>query len=548
MSIKTETDTIEKTEEDKKPEKELSRGERTRNDITALLRARNTLLWIVSREEVRVENSLIEAAARAKFEVRLWDCAAGIVSTPDKENKRKKLLADGDPTACIKFIADKKDKAVYVLRDLHLWIRDPMLLRQLRNLAKELESAEKEEARAIIVLSPSSEIPPELAGHATVLDYPLPDRIEIAGIVDNLIENVKPELKDKALAAGRDSIIDSAVGLTAQEASNCFSLSLVVNKTLSPSTIGNEKKRIIAREKVLTWVDPDPRGLEAIGGLKFVKEWLIQRKAAFSAAAKAYGLPTPKALLLCGCPGTGKSLTAKCVATAWQMPLLRLDFGALKSKYVGDSEQNVRRALSVAETVAPCVMWIDELEKGLAGSTGPQGDGGVSADALSVFLSWSQDKQGSVFTLATANAVDTLPPELLRRGRFDEMFFLDLPTLTERKEVLIATLRQFNRDPSTIDIDRVAKSTDMFTGAEIASLLPDALFDAFSDNARPLKTEDLLVAAGKVVPMAKTSEDKIKRLREWAKTRARRASPPEDETNSKGGRMAGLDLDDPDVN
>lgn len=525
------------TEEIKKPAQELSRGEKTRKDIAALLRSRHTLLWIVSREEVRVENTMIEVAARAKFETRFWDCATGLVSMPNAEGKRKKLVESVDPNDCLDFIRTDKTMALYILRDLHRWINDPTCLRRVRNLARELETAQENQARVIVILSPSSDIPPELAGHATVLDYPLPDRIEISTIVDTLLENVRPDLKEHALDAGRDSIIDSAVGLTAQEASNCFSLSLVVNKTLLPKTIGQEKKRIIAREKVLTWIDPDPRGLDAIGGLANIKEWLLQRRVAFSSKAKAYGLPAPHGMLLLGPPGVGKSLTAKCVSTAWNMPLLRCDFGALKSKYVGESEANVRRALSVAETVAPCIMWVDEIEKALAGSTGQQGDGGVSADALGAVLNWMQERVGSVFVIATANDVSALPPELLRKGRFDELFFIDLPTTTERKEVLIASLRQFNRKPDDIDIDKVAKATSSFTGAEIAALLPDALFASFADSERPLKTDDLLLAASKVVPLAKTAEEKIAKLREWAKARARRASPEEVETVGKGRQL-----------
>lgn len=527
LEFASDLSNIESNMASKKPE-ELSRGEKTRKDIAFLLKSRHTLLWIVSREEVRVENALVEASCRAKFEIRFWDCATGVVSLPNEDGKRTTFVSDKDPIACLDFIRKNKTRAVYVLRDLHKWINDPLTLRQLRNLAKELETAEPNDARAVIVLSTSSDIPPELVGHTTVLDYPLPDRMEIGLILDNVVAGLPENIAPNALEAGRDLIIDSAVGLTAQEASNCFALSAVVKKTLSPQMISSEKKRIITREKVLTWIDPDPRGLDAIGGLSIMKTWLMQRKLAFSSEAKAYGLPAPKGVIITGVSGGGKSLTAKCIGSTWNMPLLRCDFGALKSKYIGESEANVRKALSVAETVAPCILWVDELEKAMAGSSGSkESDGGVSADALGAVLNWMQERVGSVFVIATANDISVLPPELLRKGRFDEIFFVDLPTKSERKEILIATLRQYNRKPEDIDLDEVVSKTSNFTGAEIAALLPDAMFASFADNQRQLQTKDLLLSASKTVPLATTAKEKLDRLKEWAKIRARRASPEE---------------------
>lgn len=251
------------------------------------------------------------------------------------------------------------------------------------------------------------------------------------------------------------------------------------------------------------------------------------RRAAFSARARAYGLPAPKGALLVGVPGCGKSLTAKAVATAWGMPLLRMDLGALKSKYVGDSEANIRKALKVAEAVAPCVLWLDEIEKALSGATQGAADGGVSADALGAILSWMQDRAGSVFVVATANDVRSLPPELLRKGRFDDLFFVDLPTATERAAILAAALRSHGRDPSKIALQVVAAATSEFTGAELAALIPEALFSAFADREREITTDDLIEAASNVVPLAKTASEKIKAVREWAQGRARPASIPE---------------------
>jgi hypothetical protein len=506
----------------------LTRGARVNQDITALLRSRHALLWIVSREEKRAENSLIEASAAAKLPVRFWDCAQGMTDELGKILDAR--LAD--PSGMLAFIRDSRERYVYVLRDLHKWL-DPIVLRSMRNLARSLQGTPLTEQRAIVVLSPSGDVPPELAGHATVLEYPLPDRAEIAKLLEDAVSVLPEDKRANAAPNGtRDAAIDAAVGLSAEEAANCYSLSLVKTRgAIDPKLVASEKKRVIARERVLTWHDPDPRGLSAIGGLDLLKSWLMTRKSAFSPRARAYGLSAPRGMLLCGPPGTGKTLTAKCVSTAWGFPLLRLDMGALKSKYVGESEGNIRKALAVADTVSPCVLHVDEIEKAMAGATGPQGDGGVSADALGVILSWMQERTGSVFVIATANDVRSLPPELLRKGRFDEVFWVDLPTERERAEVLRATLApvlangQVGAPP--VDVGQVARACAGFSGAEIAALVPDAMFTAFADGERCLTTGDLLAAAATVVPLSKTAGDKLQALREWAKGRARPASSPE---------------------
>lgn len=501
-----------------------------KRDVTGLLRARNTLLWIVSREEARVEKAIVESAGAAKMQTRFWDCATGLSDASGKG------LADiRDPNAMLAYIRETTTSpTVYVMRDLHAWIKDPVTQRNLRSLVRWLQTVPTSEGRAIVVLSPSSDVPPELTGHATLLDYPLPDREEIARIVDDTISSLPETLRAGALTGGRDAVIDASLGLSAQEAENCYAKSLVSSKPprIDPATVNSEKKRIVAREKVLTWYDPDPGGLESIGGLENLKRWLVQRKLAFSAEARAYGLPAPKGIVLVGMSGCGKSLTAKCAATVFGVPLVRVDFGGLKSKYVGDSEANLRRALAQAEAMAPCVLWADEIEKAFAGATGEQGDGGVSADAMGAFLTWMQERKGSVFVIATANDVRALPPELLRKGRFDEVWWVDLPTTTEREAILKAALR--GRPEVGIQVSQIARATSSFTGAEIAAIVPDALFTAFADGARALTTQDLLDAAATVVPLASTAKEKIQGLRDWAKGRARPASIPEATTETKG--------------
>lgn len=504
----------------------LTRGQKTNADITALLRARNTLLWITSREETRVERALVEACAAARYPIAYWDCATGITDADGKV-----IVSAQDPSQALNYIQGNKVRRVYVMRDLHKWT-DPVVLRTVRNAARALQSAPADEARSIIVLTPSSEIPLEWQGQVIAMDYPLPDRAEMGALLDDVISSLPEDARANAAPNGtRDAAIDAAVGLSADEAANCYARSLVTSRRIDPVLVASEKRRVIARERVLTWHDPDPRGLDAIGGLDLLKGWLRERRAAFSPRARAFGLPSPKGVMLVGVPGGGKSLTAKAVAAAWGMPLLRLDMGALRSKYVGESEGNIRKALQVAETVSPCILWLDEIEKALAGASGPAGDGGVAADALGAVLSWMQDREGQVFVVATANDVRALPPELLRKGRFDELFFVDLPTTDERAAIVRVTL---GARAEGVDAMAIARATVGFTGAELAALVPDALFVAFNDGERALTTADVLSAAVRVVPLSKTASEKIENLRDWAKSKARFASAPETIAASSG--------------
>jgi MoxR-like ATPase len=514
-------------------------GARCAADIAALLRARNPLIWLVTREEARAERVIVEAAAAAGYPPTWWDCANGFTSIDGAV--LDSLTAD--PAAALANIRDASQRGVYVMRDLHAFLKDPFVCRSVRSLCRTLPQAARDKARAMVIVTPSSDVPPELAGHAIVIDLPLPDRDEIAALLDSSIAALPDDMRDAAAPNGtRDAAIDAAIGLTAEEAQSTFARSLITMRAIDPPSVAAEKKRVIARERVLEWFDPLPAGLDGVGGLEVLKGWLLQRRAAFTAKARAYGLRAPKGALLVGVPGCGKSLSAKAVATAWGMPLLRLDMGALQSKWVGESQSNIRKALKVAETVAPCVLWLDEIEKALAGATQGAADGGVSADALGAILQWMQDRAGSVFVIATANDVSKLPPELLRKGRFDEVFFVDLPNVIEREQIVRATLREYAL-PNRADIDAlaVANAAVDFTGAELAALIPDAMFSAFADGERPMNTDDLMRATRTTVPLARTAAEKIAALRQWAVGRARPASKPTDDTpRANAGRA--LDL------
>lgn len=508
-------------------------------DLTALLKARNTLILVRTDDEARVWSALVSVGYAAKFPTVIgWSCAStGGGFFDDRGNTIENTQ---DPQAALARIATRRERALYILHDLHAWIGDPVTKRTLRTLSRQLQGIPQNEARSIVMLSPmSAEIPRDIP-ELTVIEYPLPDRAEVGQILTDVIKALPAELQDSAAPNGtRDRAIDGALGLSALQISNSYSRSLVTSRTVDPALVAGEKKRVISGIPGVTWYDPEPRGLDAIGGNGDLKSWCVSRKVAFSPKARAYGLPTPKGIMLVGPPGTGKSLTAKCVATAFSMPLLRADLGGMRDKYVGGSEQNIRRVLTLAETVAPCVLWVDEIEKALGGATGPQGDGGVSADALGTLLSWMQEKTAPVFVVATANDVRALPPELLRKGRFDELFFVDVPNTTERAEIIAATLASYNRPVEGIDLAEIARATEGFVGAEIAALVPDALFASFADGERALTTTDMLKVAASVVPLSKTAAEKIDGLRAWAKGRARMASTPE---ASSSGPIRSLDL------
>ena len=528
---------------------ELSKSQKVAADVAALLRARNPLLWVVTREEARAESYLIEAAGSAGYLPRLWDVAAGVTGIAGQPLQ----MGGQDPGETLSAIRtaaiadpERGERQAWIMRDLPAWLSGPAgaaTLRQVRNLARLLPGTPRASAQALIIISPSGDVPPELAGQATVINWPLPDRAEIAAILDAAIMGLPDDLRAEAAPNGtRDAAIDAAVGLSGDEAQSCYAKSLVQLRRIDPAAVSSEKRRVVARERVLEWFDPLPGGLDAVGGLDGLKSWLAARRSAYSPEARAYGLPAPKGALLVGVPGCGKSLTAKAIATAWGVPLLRLDLGALKSKYVGESEGNLRKAFEVVAAIGRCVVWLDEIEKALAGATQGAADGGVSSDALGAILAWMQERAGEAFVIATANDVTGLPPELLRKGRFDEMFFVDLPNVAERCQIITAAMRSHGRAEVAIDRMAVAAACTDFTGAEIAALVPDALFAAFAENGREIETADLIQAAKSVVPLAKTAAEKIAMLRSWAKGRARPATTPTTEATTATATGRALDL------
>jgi SpoVK/Ycf46/Vps4 family AAA+-type ATPase len=364
----------------------------------------------------------------------------------------------------------------------------------------------------------------------------LPTRDDLNALLDKIAADVnhlkvKVELDDE----GRERLLQAALGLTLGEAENVFAKIIVKSGRLSGDDISEvfaEKQQIIRKSGLLEYYAAS-EDFNSIGGLAMLKEWLNKRAAAFTAEARAFGLPAPKGILMLGVQGCGKSLCAKAVSTQWQLPLLRFDMGRMFGSLVGSSEENVRRAIAVADSVAPAILWVDEIDKAFAGSQGSGAvDGGTAARVFGTFLTWLSEKTAPVFVVATANDVSQLPPELLRKGRLDEIFFVDLPERDERAEIFGIHLAKRGRDAGAFDLASLADAAKNFSGAEIEEAINSALYDAFYDR-RDLTTEHILNALTQTVPLAKTMDEQIARLRRWAEGRARHASIPNIENLSR---------------
>ncbi len=403
--------------------------------------------------------------------------------------------------------------AVFILKDFGYFLSDAMSMsyiigRKLKDTATNIS----QEGKSITIVLLDSElcIPSRLEKMVTVIDFDLPTEQEIADYFGDTLGELRSE--GDSFSRG----VKASLGLTLNEVGNVFAKSFAIDGTLSPNIVMEEKKNIIKKSGVLEYYDLSGN-LNDVGGLENLKEWLRLRGRAFSEEAKSYGLPTPKGVLIVGIPGTGKSLVSKCIGMEWSMPVLRLDVGSLFGSLVGQSESNMRKALKTAESMAPCVLWIDELEKSFG--SGGSLDGGTSTRVFGYFLSWMQEKKSDVFVVATANDVSQLPPEMLRKGRFDEMFFVDLPSLQDSVEILKIHIQKYGRDPKDFNLIEVANSAPGFSGAELQSLVTQALYHSFYEDREPT-TEDLCRAAKSTVPIAETMKEAISSLRGWANKRA----------------------------
>src|SRR5215471_8657088 len=416
-------------------------------------------------------------------------------------------------------------EAVFILKDFHRHMDDPVVVRRLRDVGQKFST----NRRTLIITAPEITMPPELATLVEFLDLPLPDRDRLHEIVHQTFKRLSKTyaLKLQLDAAGVEAMSGNLRGLTEEEAERAVSQALVKRYALCPETVTDvleAKKQLLRHSGMLEFIEASDN-MANVGGLENLKRWLAKRRGAWEDSAREFGLEPPRGMIVLGVQGCGKSLCARALAGEWKLPLVKFDTSAVYDKYIGETEKRIRRVFQVAEGLAPCVLWIDELEKVFAGS-GPDSasaDAGVSSRLLASFLSWMQDRKSPVFVAATCNNVTVLPPELIRKGRFDELFFVDLPNQAERKQIFTIQLSRRKRNPTEFQLDRLAAAARGYSGAEIESVVQTALYAAYSEK-KALSTQHLLDAIAQTVPLSTTRAEEIAALRQWASTRAVPAS------------------------
>ena len=441
---------------------------------------------------------------------------------------RTAMYNTADPVQALANLESMTIEAVFVLKDFHRHMENPVVVRRLRDVGQKFSA----NRRTLVLTAPAIEMPPELASLVEFLDLPLPDPARLREIIRETYTRMAGThtLKLQLDANGVDDMAANLRGLTEEAAERAISQTVVGRLALSPDCITDvleAKKALLKRSEMLEFVDSTDN-MSSVGGLDNLKRWLKQRQGAWDDGAVKFGLDPPKGVIILGVQGCGKSLCARAVAGEWKLPLVKFDTAAVYDKFIGETEKRIQKVFRVAEGLAPCVFWIDELEKVFAGS-GPDSasaDAGVSSRLLASFLSWMQERKPAVFVAATCNNVTVLPPELIRKGRFDELFFVDLPSPAERKQIFAIQLTKRKRNPADYDLDRVAAAAKGFSGAEIESAVQTALYAAFALK-RELSNEDLLTALSSTVPLSITRAEEIATLRNWAKDRAVWASSPE---------------------
>ena len=516
--------------------------------LKVLLDSSTPIVAIESVEEVRAVRLVRAACVVLNLAAYEWTIASGLVRCGSdvgeivREDRgstsaygaaaaqealinTKAIYNSQEPAQMLANLEGISLEAAFILKDLHRHMDEPVVVRRLRDVGQKFS----EHRRTIILTSPKIEIPAELRGLVEFLELPLPDRRRLRQIIDEVVVRISRNhtLQRKLDPKGYDAVVESLRGLTEEEAERAISQALVTRYSLCPeiaSDVLETKKSLLRRSEMLEFVEAD-ESFSNLGGLDNLKRWLVQRRGSWEDAARDFGLEPPHGVIILGVQGCGKSLAARTIAGEWNLPLVKFDTAAIYDKYIGETEKRIRKVFEVAEGLAPCVLWIDELEKIFAGS-GPDSasvDAGVSSRLLASFLSWMQDRKAPVFVAATCNNVTALPPELIRKGRFDELFFVDLPNEAERKQIVSLQLARRKRNPADFDLDKVEAAASGYSGAEIDAAVQSALYAAFSEK-KALTTALLLDALAQTVPLSVTRAEEIRSLREWARTRAVSAS------------------------
>jgi SpoVK/Ycf46/Vps4 family AAA+-type ATPase len=513
--------------------------------LKVLIDSSTPIVVMETVEEVRAMRMVRLACAALNLAAFEWTIASGLarsVSDPaapaiesgafapggyrtgdvnDFAESAKALYDSREPAKMLANLEGISVEAAFVLKDLHRHMDDPVVVRRLRDVGQKFAI----NRRTVILTAPKISIPLELASLVEFLELPLPDRQRLRQIIDEVLVRISKThtLERRLEPAGLDAMADNLRGLTEEESERAISQALVTRYALCPETVTDvldAKKMLLKRSEMLDFVEASDT-LASVGGLDNLKRFLAQRRGSWEDAARAFGLDPPRGVIILGVQGCGKSMCARAIAGEWKLPLVKFDTAAIYDKYIGETEKRIQKVFQVAEGLAPCVLWIDELEKVFAGS-GPDSasvDAGVSSRLLASFLSWMQDRKAPVFVAATCNNVNALPPELIRKGRFDELFFVDLPDQAERKQIFSLQLSKRKRTPADFNLDQIASAARGFSGAEIESVVQTALYAAYT-HKQQLASDHLLEAIQGTVPLSTTRAEEIETLRDWAEKRA----------------------------
>jgi SpoVK/Ycf46/Vps4 family AAA+-type ATPase len=477
------------------------------SELTLFLKARYPIIYITTVEEDRVEYIIRKnIKTNLNRSIYSWDFVDGYTNNPNNEGFAKR-----NPLQALELVErlNSETPALFLLKDFNRFLTDLSISRKLRNISRIL----KLQPKTIIIIGSDLTIPKELQELITVLQFQLPLEEEINQELTRLIQSLNIQIDTELF----ENLTRACQGLSLERIRRVLSKIIATYKTIDANSIAillSEKKQIISQTEILEYCSVNEK-ITNLGGLNNLKDWLNKRKTAFSVQASNYGLPTPRGLLLIGIQGTGKSLTAKAIANDWQLPLLKLDVGKLFGGIVGESESRLRQMINVAETISPCILWIDEIDKAFT-NTDSKGDSGTSNRILATFISWLSEKTKPVFVISTANNIDLLPLEIIRKGRFDEIFFLDLPKLDEREEIFKIHLQEFRPNSwKSFDITKLAQLSESFSGAEIRQSIIEGMYQAFYEK-REVTTEDISFALKEFVPLANLESKQMTKLQNWA--------------------------------
>ena len=518
--------------------------------LKVLINSSTPIVVVETVEEVRAVRMVRAACSSLNLAAFEWTVASGLVrsgsgslesrlemqipggyragSVDEIADSAKALYDSREPAKMLANLEGITIEAAFILKDLHRHMDDPVVVRRLRDVGQKFAT----NRRTVILTAPKISIPPELASLVEFLELPIPDRLRLRQIIDEVLFRVSKmhTLQRRLDTNGLDAMAENLRGLTEEEAERAISQALVARYALCPEIITDvleAKKAQLKRSEMLDFVEASDT-LASVGGLDNLKRFLAQRHGSWEDQAREFGLDPPRGVIILGVQGCGKSMCARAIAGEWKLPLVKFDTAAVYDKYIGETEKRIQKVFKVAEGLAPCVLWIDELEKVFAGSgsDSASADAGVSSRLLASFLSWMQDRKAPVFVTATCNNVTVLPPELIRKGRFDELFFVDLPSQAERKQIFSIQLGKRKRNPAEFNLDQVAAAAQGFSGAEIESVVQTALYAAYSQK-QELTAQHLLAAIRATVPLSTTRAEEIEALREWTEKRAVPASLPE---------------------